>query len=79
MLFLLHGWMDCSITFQFVADEGELRAQFGTSEPESLRRLACFERAAVAEVSGSEHKVRHDRPERLAAESEAFFERQLLA
>ncbi len=56
-----------------VADEGEVRAQLGTSDPEYLRRLACFERLSVVEVSGSGHNIQHDGPERVAAELNAFF------
>jgi pimeloyl-ACP methyl ester carboxylesterase len=56
-----------------VADEGEVRAQLGTSDPEYLRRLACFERVSVVEVLGSGHNIQHDGPERVATELKAFF------
>lgn len=62
-----------SPTLLLVADEGEVRTQFGASDPEYLRRLGCFERASVVEVSNSGHNVQHDGPEQVAAGLAAFF------
>ncbi|HRG71206.1 MAG TPA: alpha/beta hydrolase, partial [Thauera aminoaromatica] len=60
-----------------VSAEGYVHDRFGDEPEELQRRIDCFADARVVTVADCGHNLQHDQPEVVAAELEAFLDREI--